>query len=96
MADSLSYYLSIYLEVFMEEKELTDEIITEIIPKKPRKDVFKTKECKVISYNRNTKNLDICFDGNGIRIHDVQDFNGDIVKLKYKGDIGKSNFLYKL
>lgn len=77
----------------MEEKEFVEETL----PKKTKKStLFKTKECKVISYNKTTKDLDINFDGYGIRIHNVQNFKDDIVEIKYKGDIGKQNFVYKL
>ena len=57
---------------------------------------FKTKVCKVIAYNKRTNTLDVKFDGYGIRIKDVKDFSGNTVELKYKGEIGKSNFEYKL
>lgn len=83
----------------MEEKEFMEEVISDtkdILPKKPKKNIFKTKKCKVISYNKATKNLDIDFDGYGIRIHNIQDFEGDFVEIKYKGNIGKENFVYKL
>lgn len=64
--------------------------------KENKQSAFKTKECKVIKYD-NVKNiLDINFDGFGIRIENVKDFSGDTVKVKYKGEIGKPNFVYEL
>jgi len=85
----------------MEETEKKDEVfVAETLPKKPKNNFknngFKTKECKVIAYNKRTNTLDVKFDGYGIRIKDVKDFSGDTVEVKYKGEIGKSNFEYKL
>lgn len=57
-----------------------------------RKDEFKTKECPVISYNKHSNTLDIMFDKYGIRIKNVKEFIGNIVNVKYKGEIGKPNF----
>lgn len=81
-----------------EEVNFTEENVTEsILQKKSKKNSgFKTKVCKVISYNKSSKNLDIYFDGYGIRIHNVDNFEGDTIEIKYKGTIGKSNFIYKL
>ena len=56
----------------------------------------KTIKCKVINYNKITNSLDISFDGYGIRFNGVKDFVGDTVIVKYKGEIGKPNFEYKL
>lgn len=85
----------------MEETETKEEVIvTETLPKKPKNNFknngFKTKVCKVIAYNKRTNTLDVKFDGYGIRIKDVKDFSDNTVELKYKGEIGKSNFEYKL
>ena len=82
----------------MEETEKKEEVL---LPKKPKNNFmkieYKTKKCNVIFYNRNTKNLDIKFDKYGIRIKNVNDFNEDnYVEIKYKGEIGKPNFEYKL
>lgn len=57
---------------------------------------FMKKKCKVIHYNRHTKTLDIQFDGYGIRLKDIQDFNGDVADVKYKGEIGRSDFSVKI
>lgn len=82
------------------ETETThEEIIQEELPKiQPRKtkNQFKEKECKVIRYNKLTKTLDISFDGYGIRVKNVKDFSGDLVTIRYKGEIGKPNFEYKI
>lgn len=92
------YHLPINMEVFMEEvKEVLEETTEEILPRKPkRNNNFKTKKCRVISYNKTTKTLDILFDQYGIRIYSVFDFQGDTIEIKYKGTIGKPNFVYKL
>ena len=86
--------------VIMEEvkEETHEEVIQEKLPKiQPRKKYeFKEKECKVIAYNKRTHTLDVKFEGYGIRIKDVKDFSGDTVVIKYKGEIGKPNFEYKL
>lgn len=75
----------------MEENIMKEESL----PKKSR-NTFKTKECRVIEYHKRTHYLDVDFDGYGIRLKDVKDFTGDVVSIKYKGEIGKSNFIYKL
>lgn len=85
----------------MEETEKKDELFAkETLPKKPKNNFknngFKSKECEVIAYSKRTNTLDIRFDGYGIRIKDVENFVGDTVELKYKGEIGKPNFEYKL
>lgn len=82
----------------MEEmKETLEETTEETLPRKPkRNNNFKTKICKVISYNKAFKTLDILFEQYGIRIYNVFDFQGDTVEIKYKGTIGKPNFVYKL
>ena len=80
----------------MEETEKKEEVL---IPKKPKnnfKNEYKTKLCKVISYNEKNKTLDIKFDKYGMRIKNVKEFTGSVVELKYKGYIGKPNFEYKL
>lgn len=62
------------------------------------KDEFKEKKCEVINYNKYTKTLDIKFNGYGIRINDVDSFNSNngSAIVKYKGEIGKSNFVVKV
>lgn len=82
----------------MEETEKKEEVL---LPKKPKNNFknieFKTKKCDVIAYNKRTKALDIKFDKYGIRIKNVNDFNDDAtVEIKYKGEIGKPNFKYKM
>lgn len=60
------------------------------------KDVFKEKECKVINYNKSTKTLDIEFDRYGIRIKNIDSFDGtEMVIVKYKSEIGKPDFMVK-
>lgn len=80
-----------------EAKGVLEEITEEVLPRKPkRNNSFKTKKCRIISYNETTKTLDILFDQYGIRIHDVSVFYGDTIEIKYKGTIGKPNFVYRL
>ena len=57
---------------------------------------YKTEKCKVLSYNKKTKELDIDFKGYGIRFNNVDDVNSDFVFVKYRGEIGKSNFSCRL
>ena len=89
---------SITMEEIKEEtpKKETKEKLPKIQPRKKNRIEYKEKECKVINYNKITNSLDISFDGYGIRFNDIKDFIGDTVIVKYKGEIGKSNFDYKL
>ena len=88
---------SITMEEIKEEttKKETKEKLPKIQPRKAKNN-YKEKECKVIGYNKITNSLDISFDGYGVRFNDVKDFVGDTVIVKYKGEIGKPNFEYKL
>jgi len=70
--------------------------ITEKSTKEDIKGTFKIKDCKVISYNKETQNLDVKFNGYGIRIKNVKNFAGTIATIKYKGEIGKPNFECKV
>lgn len=62
------------------------------------KEDFIEKECKIINYDNHTKSLDINFDGYGIRMKKIEfSYNNDpIVKVRYKGEIGKPNFVIKV
>ena len=59
---------------------------------------YKSQNCKVISYNEKNKTLDVQFNGYGIRIKNVLNFNNTVneVTVLYKSDIGKPDFEYKL
>lgn len=57
---------------------------------------FKTEKCKVLSYNKDTKELDVDFSGYGIRLYNVSKDIGDFVNIRYRGEIGKSNFEYRI
>ncbi|KAI4445122.1 hypothetical protein C823_007629 [Eubacterium plexicaudatum ASF492] len=59
---------------------------------------YKSQNCKVISYNKNNKTLDVQFNGYGIRIKNVLNFDNTIteVSILYKSEIGKPDFEYKL
>ena len=71
----------------VEEIETTTKIATE---------KYKTEKCKVLSYNKKTKELDIDFKGYGIRLNNVRNINSDYVDIKYIGEIGKPNFSCEL
>lgn len=80
-----------------ENKEYMEETIKENLPQKPKKNNnFKIMSCKVLNFNKHTHDLDVDFDGYGIRIHNVKECFDDSIELKYKGSIGKPNFVYKL
>lgn len=57
---------------------------------------FKEKTCEIIAYNKKDKTLDIRFDGFGIRMKNVDKFDGKEISVKYKGEIGKANFICRL
>lgn len=81
------------------KEETREEVIQEELPKiQPRKNRndFKEKECRVIAYSKKNNILDVDFGGYGIRLNDVKDFEGNVAVVKYKGEIGKPNFDYKL
>ena len=98
MEESKTLDESVIVEEMKEEipKEEIQEELPKIQPRKKNRIEYKEKECKVINYNKITNYLDISFDGYGIRFNDVKDFVGDPVIVKYKGEIGKPNFEYKL
>lgn len=74
------------------EKELN-----QLSQKKTKNNTYKEKECKVISFNKQNGTLDVLFDRFGIRIKNVDFYNGSsFATVLYKGEIGKSNFEYKL
>lgn len=65
--------------------------------KRTKSNTFKEKKCKVISFNKQDKTLDVIFDKFGIRIKNVTYFNDStFVTVLYRGEIGKPNFEYKL
>lgn len=76
-----------------EENIMTSEIVD---PPKRQRNIFRTKECRVIEYNARTKNLDVDFDGYGVRIPNVDHVDGTTVTVKYKSKIGKPDFICKL
>lgn len=59
---------------------------------------YKLKNCKVIFHNKNNNTLDVLFNGYGIRVKNVHNFDNtnDTVDIQYRGEIGKSNFEYKI
>lgn len=61
-----------------------------------QKNIFKEKICDVISYNKKERTLDVVFDNFGVRLKNIDNFKGDKALIKYKGEIGKSNFICKM
>ncbi|WP_099467738.1 hypothetical protein [Konateibacter massiliensis] len=57
---------------------------------------FKTEKCKVLSYNKETRELDVDFRGYGIRLINITVEIGEFAYIKYRGEIGTANFEYKL
>lgn len=57
---------------------------------------YKTEKCRVLRYNKRTKELDVDFMGYGIRLYNIDKEIQDIVNVKYRGEIGASNFQYRL
>jgi len=72
-----------------------EEVKAKELPKKQR-DLFKVEKCKVLKYDSLTNALDFDFLGYGLRLYDVENFSGDTVDIKYKGTIGKPDFVCKL
>jgi hypothetical protein len=76
-------------------KDIESESFEEIKLSKKKQENYKKKECRVISYNPHTKNLDIKFDKYGIRLTNIKNFIGEIVEVEYRGEIGQPNFEIK-
>lgn len=80
--------------------QLDDNLFEEELDKKNKSKNkntdYKVKECKIISYNETTKELDVLFDNYGIRINNSNPVTDSTVSVKYKGAIGKSNFICKI
>ena len=57
---------------------------------------FKTEKCKVLFYNKDTKELDVDFSGYGIRLYNVSKNIEDFVNVRYRGEIGSPNFEYRI
>lgn len=84
-------------DICTESLEISEnEDITKKSKRQSTKNDFKEKECPVISYNKYSKTLDIMFDNYGVRIKNIDNFVGNKVDIKYKGEIGKPNFEIKL
>lgn len=77
-------------------RNIKDEKQEKVLNIHKPKNIFKEKECDVMAYNKKEKTLDIKFDNFGIRLKNVDKFQGNKVFIKYKGEIGKPNFIYKL
>lgn len=71
------------------KKEILEEF-------KPTIKKCKTEKCKVLAYNKNTRELDVDFKGYGVRLNNVDTIQSDFVLIKYYGEIGKSNFSCEL
>lgn len=57
---------------------------------------FKNMTCKVLNYNESTKEIDIDFNGYGIRISNVNRKVQDTIIIKYRGEIGQPDFVCKV
>lgn len=81
-----------------QQEDVVEEVIKKTNSRKKNKNEndIKEKECKVINFDKKNGYLDILFDGYGVRIPDIKDFNGDIAIVKYTGKIGKPNFSCRL
>lgn len=73
-----------------------ENVIEKVENKKSTSPRYKTEKCKVLSYDEFTKELDVDFKGYGIRIKNVDKVNSDFISIKYRGEIGTPNFIYKL
>jgi len=73
-----------------------NEDITKKVKRQSPKNDFKEKECPIISYNKHFKTLDVMFDNYGIRLKNIESFAGNTVNIKYKGEIGKPDFEFKI
>lgn len=86
----------------IENVDVTDDVIESVIEDNRNTEIkattskYKTESCKILAYNSKTKELDISFKNYGIRLNGVDNVDGDNVVVKYKGEIGKPNFEYKL
>lgn len=74
----------------------TKNVEEDIIVEKTVSKRYKTEKCKVLSYDKKTKELDIDFKGYGIRLNNINKIESDFVTVKYYGEIGKPNFLCEL
>lgn len=70
--------------------------IEKVENKKSSSPRYKTEKCKILSYDKFTKELDVDFKGYGIRLKNVDKVDSDFISIKYRGEIGASNFTYKL
>ena len=83
--------------IFTESSETSEnEDITKKSKRQSLKNEFKEKECRVISYNKHSKTLDIMFDNYGIRLKNIETFTENTINIKYKGDLGRPDFEIKL
>jgi len=76
--------------------ETVGNIEENITVEKPVSKRYKTEKCKVLAYNKQTKELDINFKGYGIRLKNINNIQSDFVTIKYYGEIGKPNFSCEL
>lgn len=80
-------------------QETTKKEIIKTQSRNKNKSQYKEKECKIINYDKHNNYLDISFDGYGVRISNIENFNcndKNTVIVKYNGNIGKSNFSCRL
>ena len=80
-------------------KKLNKSVEMEVAQEaKPKRQTMKKQECKILRYNQDENTLDVLFDNYGLRFNNViKDYSGEeFAAIKYKGTIGKANFVYKL
>lgn len=54
---------------------------------------FKTQRCKILHYDKGTGELDIDFLGFGIRLYGISTEEKDYINIRYRGEIGKPDFI---
>lgn len=69
------------------------EIKNESQKREPR---YKNEKCKVLAYDKKSKELDVLFKGYGVRLFDVEKPVQDFVMVKYTENIGSPNFKCKV
>lgn len=83
------------------EDNMVDVKAENVKPEQPKKtytqkNSYKSQECNVLWYDKKNNKLAVSFNGYGIYVNNVNNPVGDTVVVKYKGEIGKSNFEYLL
>jgi hypothetical protein len=56
----------------------------------------KIKQCRIIKFDPLRKRIKIDFDGYGIDVSDVVEIKSEYVRIEYSGEIGRSNFKFRI